>query len=316
MKKTIIYSSLVLLLAAAVACNKTDSTVSEEPIRFAFATDAATRALNTNATEVLRAQTLQVYDDMGADTYYINDKVTYDSKWNFVSGRAYTWRTGDHKFYAYTDGAGDFADNVLTVSKTLTATDADQVDILYSDIVKKTKGEASITEAVNIPMNHLFSAVSIMVKNGTDKTVTVDKVTVPAILNQGSATIDFSGDATVVTPGTVAAGSSAFAPGVTNVELAANKLTDAFATAEATDATSAYWLVWPQTIAAEALTVAIEYTKDGASYASELKLPAAETKWMAGYKYLYTLVINPHDIRLTFTVKKWSDPEEHNIIVE
>ena len=51
MKKTFIYSSIVLLLAAAVACNKTDSPVSEEPIRFAFATDAATRALNTNATE-------------------------------------------------------------------------------------------------------------------------------------------------------------------------------------------------------------------------------------------------------------------------
>lgn len=312
MKKTFIYSSIVLLLAA-VACNKTDSTVSEAPIRFAFATDAATRALVENQTD-LQKQKIQVYDDMSG-SYYINDKAVYDSgTWGFESGRAYTWRTGSHKFFAYTDGAGTFADNKLTVEKTLTTAEADQVDLLYSDIIKKTEADAGA--AVTIPMNHLFSAVSVMIKNGTDKTVTVNKVTVPAIKNQGSATIDFSGDATAVTPGTVAAGSSAFAPGVTNVELATNKLTDAFATAEATDATAVYWLIWPQTVAKEALTVGIEYTKDGAQYTSELKLPAAETEWKAGFKYLYTLVINPHDIRLEFHVTPWVNNEGQNIIVE
>ena len=50
MKKTFIYSSIVLLLAA-VACNKTDSTVSDEPIRFAFGT-GATRALVENLTDL------------------------------------------------------------------------------------------------------------------------------------------------------------------------------------------------------------------------------------------------------------------------
>lgn len=312
MKKTFIYSSIVLLLAA-VACNKTASTVSEAPIRFAFATDA-TRSLVENLTD-LQKQTLQVYDEMTAGTYYINDKVTYsDGTWNFVSGNAYTWRTGNHKFFAYTDGAGTFASNVLTVEKTMTTADANQVDLLYSDIVKKTEADAGA--AVTIPMNHIFSAVSIMVKNGTTETVTVNKVTVPAIKNNGSATIDFSGDATTVTYGTLTAASTAFAPGVTNVELATNKLTDAFATGAATEATSVYWLVWPQTVAKEALTVGIEYTKDGSKYTSELKLPAAEIEWKAGYKYLYTLVINPHDIRLEFTVTEWVENEEENIIVE
>lgn len=313
MKKTFIYSSIVVLLAAA-ACNKVDDTVSEEPIRFAFATDA-TRALVENVTG-LQAQTLQVYDDMGGDAYYINDKVTYEGViWNFVSGRAYTWKTGNHKFFAYTDGAGAFADNKLTVTKALTAAEADQVDLLYSDIVAKTKGTESITQAVTIPMNHLFSAMSIMVKNAAGKAVTVNKVTLPAILNQGTATVDFSGNATAVTYGTPTA-SVAFASGVSNVELAVDKLTDAVAKGEATDATSCYWLVWPQTIAAEALTVAIDYTINGKVYTSEVKLPAAETQWKAGYKYLYTLKINPHDIRLEFTVTKWLANEGTNIIVE
>ncbi|MBQ3765351.1 MAG: fimbrillin family protein [Bacteroidales bacterium] len=315
MKKTIIYSSLVLLLAAAVACNKTDSPVSEEPIRFAFATDAATRALNTNATEVLRTQTIKVYDDMGATPYYIDDAAAYSGgTWNFVSGHAYTWRTGSHKFFAYTNEAGTFASGVLTVSKTLTTADADQVDILYSDIVTKTQADAG--QAVTIPMSHLFAAAGIMVKNATDGNVTVNSVSATGIKNQGYATVDFTGATTAVTYGTVSG--SLTGSTLSNVTLAANGMADVLGQAAADAA--AYWLVWPQAIAAEGITVAIEYTIGAGTtakkYTSEVKLPTAAVEWKAGYKYLYTINVNPHDIKLEFTVTDWVENEGQDIIVE
>ena len=65
MKKTLIYSAFILLLAS-VACNKTDSAVSEEPIRFAFATDAATRSLVESDAMLRSTQAIKVYDDMGS----------------------------------------------------------------------------------------------------------------------------------------------------------------------------------------------------------------------------------------------------------
>lgn len=317
MKKTFIYSSIVLLLAA-VACNKTDSTVSDEPIRFAFGT-GATRALVENLTD-LQKETLQVYDVMGATPYYIDETVTFgDGTWNFASGRTYTWRTGTHKFFAYTDGAGTFDDNKLMVSKTLTTANENQVDVLYSDIVSKTKQDGvSITEAVTIPMNHLFAAAGIMVKNATSGYVTVNSVSVPVIKNQGSATVDFSAATTAVTYGETSA-SGSFATGtLADEQLASNGLADVFA--QATADKNTYWLVWPQTIPAEELTVTIEYTVgtgDAAKkYTSEVKLPAEATEWKAGFKYLYTISINPHDIRLDFTVTPWVSNEGTNLIVE
>ena len=312
--KKIIYSAIVLLLAAT-ACNKTDSAVSEEPIRFAFASDA-TRALVENITG-LQAQTIQVFDDMGTTPYYIDETVTYgDGTWNFASGRTYTWRTGSHKFFAFTDGTGALdASKKVTVTKTLTTADANQVDLLYSDIVTKTKEEGtSITTAVEIPMNHLFSAVGVMVKNATDGAVTVNSVTAPTILNTGTAEIDFSGTATAVTYDIETTASTFTTATLADVELASNGLADVFAQAAATANT--YWLVWPQNVAAEGLTVAINYTIGGKKYASELKLPTEAIAWQAGYKYLYTLNINPHDIKLTFTVTPWVSNEGQNIIVE
>lgn len=310
MKKTFIYSAIVLLLAV-VACNKIDSTVSEEPIRFAFATEA-TRSLVESNTD-LQAQTIKVYDDKGAASYYIDDAVTYGAgTWNFTSGRAYTWRTGSHKFFAFTDGAGSFDDKKLTIEKTLTTADADQVDLLYSDIVPKAESDAGTT--VTIPMNHLFAAVGIMVKNATSGEVTVKSVSKPAIANNGSATVDFSGSEVSVSYGTVTASGDYSSTAISNLTLAASGLADIIAQTAAI--ANAYWLAWPQEVSAEGLTVAIEYTIGSKTYSQEVKLPAAAATWTAGYKYLYTISINPHDIVLDFTVTDWVTNAETTIIVE
>lgn len=318
MKKTLIYSAFILLLAS-VACNKTDSAVSEEPIRFAFATDAATRSLVESDAMLRSTQAIKVYDDMGSTPYYIDDSAIYTSLWTFESGRTYTWRTGDHKFFAYTnaDAFGTLSSaQKVSVSKTLTA-DPAEVDLLYSDIVTKTKAaDTKITEAVTIPMNHLFAAVSVMVKNGTSNAVTVKSITAPEFKNSGSATIDFSGTSPVVTLGTVSASTSTpYVTGtISNLDLAANKMADVLTGETADD--YVYGLIWPQSIAANAYTVDIEYTMGGKTFTSSVSLPAEATTWVAGYKYSYTLTINPNVIELTFTVKAWVEETEKNLIVE
>ena len=47
-----------------------------------------------------------------------------------------------------------------------------------------------------------------------------------------------------------------------------------------------------------------------------MKLPTAAVEWKAGYKYLYTINVNPHDIKLEFTVTDWVENEGQDIIVE
>ena len=72
MKKALIYSAMVLL-AGAMACNKTDHVLSGDGhIRFA-PTGVETRALVTN--DNIQAETFQVYDFIGT-TKYIDDQIT------------------------------------------------------------------------------------------------------------------------------------------------------------------------------------------------------------------------------------------------
>ena len=76
MKKALTYSAMVLLLAA-MACDKTDSfTRDSEGIRLLPAS-VGTRALIEDAA-ALQTQTFQVYDYMGT-TEYINNTIVYDA---------------------------------------------------------------------------------------------------------------------------------------------------------------------------------------------------------------------------------------------
>ena len=133
MKKALIYSAMVLL-AGAMACNKTDLVLSGDGhIRFA-PTGVETRALVTN--DNIQAETFQVFDFIGT-TKYIDETISYNtttSTWDYASGVDYLWKAGTHKFFGFTQNAGTLSANVLTVSKTLTTAEADQADLLYSEV--------------------------------------------------------------------------------------------------------------------------------------------------------------------------------------
>lgn len=311
MKKVFIYSAIVLL-AAATACNKTESVISGDgQIRFAL-NAPETRSLVENVTDLQNSQAIKVFDFLDGTNYFDADEtVSYSSgAWNFDSGKGYTWKTGSHRFFAYTkDNACSISGTVVTVSKTLTTAVANQADIVYSGLnVTKTSEEAKADSyaPVRLNMDHLFSAVSMLVKNGTTDAITVNSVSAN-IPNKATATLDFTkpaegDDATKVTYGEVSQdGQYVVGTALSDEEVAAEGLVDVLGQGSASAET--YWLVWPQTIVEDAVSVTVSYTQNESSYTKVVKIPAIA--WEAGNKYSYTLTIYPNDVRFVFQVMPW-----------
>ena len=311
MKKALIYSAMVLL-AGAMACNKTDHVLSGDGhIRFA-PTGVETRALVTN--DNIQAETFQVFDFIGT-TEYINDQITYnatDAVWDYAHADYYLWKSGTHKLFGFTAGAGTLGtDQKVTFSKTLTTATADQTDLLYSEIVtqdadawKSTTGNTPDTP-VALNFKHLLSAVSIVIHNGTDKDVVINSVSGPAIAGSGSATVDFSGTAPTVsyTTPTVSETTPFVATAFpANTTVAADAVADVL---NGGASSKSYQVVWPQAIAEGAVSVTVSYTMNGASFTNKVvALPAAN--WVVGHKYDYVLHILPTGVKLTFVVQDWN----------
>ncbi len=278
MKKTFIYSIIILLAACLASCEKNEGPVGAAEGTITFAPSAVkTRALIEDEA-ALQAVTFQVYDYLD-DAEYINNKVAYsDGAWAYTDEQTYLWKNGTHRLFGFSDGLGTLSEGKVAVSKVLT--DQTQDDLLYSEIVKTTAAEwksaaGHTTETpVSLNMKHLLSAVAITVQNFSGNEVTLNSVSVtlnsvskPAIPNSGSATVDFSGDAVAVEYGDVSvSGDFSTATALSGVTLAA-----AVEAAEATDDTPAvdakdggkvdvigqavttatdpaYYIVWPQTI--------------------------------------------------------------------
>lgn len=324
MKKALTYSAIVLLLGLT-ACNKTDNMTFEGDgnIRFAPAR-VATRALIEDA-DGLQSQTFKVYDYMGS-TEYINNTIVYDETagWTYGTPATYKWADGTHKFFGYTDGAGTFASNTLSVSKTLTTAEADQVDLLYSDIFTTTAADWKATktakDSVMLNFKHLLSAVSFMVTNTTSNEVVLNSVDVK-IPNKGSATVSFENETTAVTYGEVSTdGDFISAAALSDLSIAQDQLVDVLTQAVVTD--TLYQVVWPQEFENDGdLVVSVSYTMTipatdtepavSSTFTSDVKIPA--TVWEAGNKYVYMLQITPSDIQLVFKVMPWDEGEAGSI---
>ncbi|MBQ6762419.1 MAG: hypothetical protein IJP49_06675, partial [Bacteroidales bacterium] len=138
----------------------------------------------------------------------------------------------------------------------------------------------------------------------TDFEASVTKVTAPAIPNAGSASVSYAGDAVAVSYGTVGISGSfvTATPISTATTLASQKSIDVLKMAVA-DA-KGYQMVWPQTLAEDAVTITISYTLNGTTYTDKTVALPADT-WVAGKKYDYELQILPSDIRLIFQVMPW-----------
>lgn len=315
MKNTLLYSAIVLLLAAA-ACNKTDGVVREGDgfIRFAPAAEE-TRALVYQST--LNAETFRVYDFKDGEKY-IDNKIKYGTTgWVYVDEEDYLWKATEHNLFGYSDGLGALPENkkvALEAVMTTSLASGNQVDYLYSEIVnttadawKHTTGNTKDTP-VKLNMKHLFTAVSMGVKNAKSSEIVLTSVTIPAIAGNGSATIDYSGSAVNVqyTGPTVAETPFVSAAAAANAPLSAGGIFDLLTQSVATPTP---YVVWPQTIPAS--TVTVNYTMNGNSYVATAAIPSV--KWEAGKLNTYLLSINnADDIMLTFTVKDWQEGATEN----
>ena len=335
MKKTFIYSIIILLAACLASCEKNEGPVGAAEGTITFAPSAVkTRALIEDEA-ALQAVTFQVYDYLD-DAEYINNKVAYaEGAWAYTDEQTYLWKNGTHRLFGFSDGLGTLSEGKVAVSKVLT--DQTQDDLLYSEIVKTTAAEwksaaGHTTETpVSLNMKHLLSAVAITVQNFSGNEVTLNSVSKPAIPNSGSATVDFSGDAVAVEYGDVTvSGDFSTATALSGLTLAAAveaaEATDDTPDVEAKDGGKAdviaqaaaegpgYWMVWPQTVAENTIKVTVNYTMNGTTYNKEVSLPAAT--WEHGKKYLYTLAIYPTDVRLVFNVMPWDAGEAGEINTE
>ena len=322
MKKAFTYSAIVLLLGFA-ACNKTDSiNFGSDEIRFAPA-EVRTRALIETKAD-LRSQTFQVYDYLtttAGTTEHINNTIAFNATtgWTYGTAATYKWADGTHKFFGYTSGAGSFASNTLSVSKTLTTAEADQVDLLYSDIYTTTaadwKSNKTAKDSVMLNFHHLLSAVSFIVTNTTTNQVVLNSVDVK-IPNKGSATVNYAGDDEVVTYGNVTTdGDFITATPLSDLTISQDQLVDVLTQAVVTGAQ--YQMVWPQEFEEDGdLVVSVSYTmtipaaEEGeepisSTFTKDVKIPAVE--WEAGNRYVYTLQITPSDIQLIFKVMPWDE---------
>ena len=313
MKKVITYSAIVLLLGLT-ACNKTDSINStSDSIRFAPAS-VETRALIEDAAG-LQSQTFKVWDFMGTETDpYIDNTIVYGTEgWTYGEPNVYPWADGTHKFFGYTNGAGTFASNVLTVSKALTYTDA---DLLYSDVFTTTAANWKATkraqDKVMLDFHHLFAAVSINVVNETTNVVSVISVgTGEDIKNSGSAIIDYNGDDVDVDyEGITYTGDYGAAAFTSAISLNENEMIDVFSQVKSESVN--YYVIWPQELDDEnPVRVALKYQMNGVEYEKTVSLPAVA--WEAGKKYGYTLRILPNAVNLTFRVAEWVTGEAGSI---
>lgn len=327
MKKVYTYSAIVLLLGLT-ACNKTESfNFGSDEIRFAPAS-VETRALIETKAD-LRSQTFQVYDYLtttAGTTEHINNTIAFNATtgWTYGTAATYKWADGTHKFFGFTSGAGSFGSNTLSVSKTLTTAEADQVDLLYSDIYSTTaadwKSNKTAKDSVMLNFHHLLSAVSFIVTNTTTNQVVLNSVDVK-IPNKGSATVNYAGDDEVVTYGEVTTdGDFITATPLSDLTISQDQLVDVLTQAVVTD--TLYQVVWPQEFENDGdLVVNVSYTMTipatdtepavSSTFNSNVKIPAA--KWLAGNRYVYTLQITPSDIQLIFKVMPWDEGQAGDI---
>ena len=137
---------------------------------------------------------------------------TSPATWPYVGGKEYTWtKNGTHKFIGWLTvdgtssgltaealfGANQPAFNestrILSIpTTTMTTTTIPQFDFCYSGVVSQDAATHTTGAAVSLPMNHLFSALQITMKNTSGNKVLLKSVVIRGLKNRRSATIDFT----------------------------------------------------------------------------------------------------------------------------
>lgn len=200
---------------------------------------------------------------------YFADEVKYvssSSSWEFVSGAQWSWtKTGTHNFIGWTvkdnrdgltsaslwGGSNDVSLNQSSLSNIYISvpylsftTATSQFDFSYSNFVQATSG------TVNLPMKHLFSAISIWAENSmVDKSVTIKSIKFDTGLLKNGSSAEIKTDGTV-TYNTKSYQSDFFSsPDEFTLAARGSGATQKYdvLSKAANPSERAYFLIWPQT---------------------------------------------------------------------
>jgi len=337
MKKTIIYIATAVALLCSCNKNEEPAAVSQDNL-IRFNASVETRALITDAAG-LQASTFVIKDILGTETY-IDDELTYDDAWKTAND--YPWKAGTHVFASWlkTDGtiaAKDFfsaeptldADKKIALTKEMTS-ETPQFDFLYSGVALTQTAEEPVKYpeyTLDLPMHHLFSNVTFIVKNEMEYAVDLKSLVVNGVSTNKTAVITYAAptapeenptstgvatlDYTSATTGdfinkvgeqtTTGTGEEAVTTTAPFATIAKNATSEAFG-----------GLIWAQTAEElEAVKIKVAYSVQGeeasvVENSAEVSLPSGTT-WESGKKYVYTLCVKGKLIEIKLQVIPWND---------
>ena len=217
--------SSALLILAVLSCNKE---LTGPAIAFWPYDEQETKALLSNEglkTENNRIRILDVVTGfsgsaswMGESPYYIDDNLLYTGNpvWEFESGRFYPWTTdGSHHFFGWlgydaslditaeaffgTSNLYDAANQVLSIPTLEMGADTPIFDFLYTGLPPVDASTRSSGTPVDLPLEHLFSAIGLTINNTSGNRVLLKSVVLKGMKNRRSARIDFTGSTPYVT---------------------------------------------------------------------------------------------------------------------
>ena len=355
MKRYILFICLLAAAGFSVSCHKDGKPQPDgNLITLSPQEDVASKALLNNNTFKTSGNRVHVLDVLSGFTgsaswadgnletggLYINDDIVYNGTvvWDYYSGRVYPWTAdGGHQFFGWlsydtvqnltadsyfgTELAGNFsvADRTLAIPAREMTTDSDQFDFLYGNTAYYLMPRTS-TDPVNLPLQHLFSAISIQLKNESQDDILVKNVTIEGLKNKKSAVIPFVGSPTLTT----LSASEEFLDNL--LYYALHDTTKTLVTDDTIDlltrqknaGTAEYRLIWPQTAAELApsdvndlttypITVSYEYLSDEehVQHTAHLRFPE-DVSFEPGVRYAFTLLFTQKHIQLTFKVNPWN----------
>jgi hypothetical protein len=347
MRRAFLYMSIAVL--AVLSCTGKDTGMADTNITFSAEEGSTTRALLTDATLKTNGNKVHVIDLITGFTgsaswmsgnKYIDDDVVYSGAavWGYDSGRIYPWTTdGTHQFfswYSYDTAMNLTADSFfgssvaagfntetrqLAIPAKELNTESPQFDFLYANTANYLTPHLG-TDPVPLRMQHLFSALGILLRNESQDEILVHSVSITGLKNKKSANITFVGE-----PETTALTASASfidnalygaLPAPTRT-LSEGNTYDLLARVQNVE-TPQYRIIWPQTAADLApsdaenfltypITVQYEYLNDEEhiQHTAHLRFPEGTT-FRPGYRYAYTLLFTQKHIQLNFEVSPWN----------
>ena len=331
MKKTIIYIATAVALLCSCNKNEEPAAVSQDNL-IRFNASVETRALITDAAG-LQASTFVIKDILGTETY-IDDELTYNGAWK--TAKDYPWKAGTHVFASWlkTDGtiaAKDFfgeepaldADKKITLSKEMTS-ETPQFDFLYSGVALTQTAEEPVKYpeyTLDLPMHHLFSNVTFVVKNEMEYAVNLKSLVVSGVSTNKTATITYAAPAAPEENPTSTGVATLDYPSATTGNFI-NKVGQQTTTGEGVTTTAPFTtvandaasdafggLIWAQTAdELKAVKIKVAYSYENPTVVeneASVSLPTGTT-WESGKRYVYTLSVKGKLIEIKLQVIPWN----------